>query len=63
MELGLDIRCTDLIAACTHLLRIWYVTGISQDKSAKLVKILYGPSFLVRRTEVLQNSHSNETLA
>lgn len=52
-----------LIAPCTHLLGIWYVTGIGQDKSAKLVKILYCPSPPVRRTEVLQHSHDIETLA
>lgn len=50
-------------ASSTHLLGVWDVTGIGQDKSAKLVKILHCPPPPVWRTEPLKHRHVIETLA
>lgn len=47
----------------THLLGIWDVTGIGQDESAKLVKILYCPPPPAWRTETLKHRHATETFA
>lgn len=47
--------------AFTHLLRIGDVTGVGQDKSAKLVKILHCPPPLVRRSESLKQSPRHES--
>lgn len=52
-----------MIGSLTHLLGVWDVTGIGQDKSAKLVKILHRPPPPVRRTEALKHSHITGTLA
>lgn len=46
----------------THLLGIWDVTGIGQNKSAKLVKIFYCPPPFIWRTETLKQSSTNEML-
>ena len=50
-------------ASSTHLLGVWDVTGIGQDKSAKLVKILYCPPPPVWRTEPLKHRQVIETSA
>lgn len=49
--------------ASTNLLGVWDVTGIGQNKSAKLVKILYCPPPLELRAETLKHIHVIETCA
>lgn len=47
----------------SYLLGVRDVTGICQNKSAKLVKILHCPPPPVRRTETLKHNHVAEALA
>lgn len=49
--------------ASTHLLGVWDVTGIGQNKSAKLVKILHCPPPLELRAETLKHIYVTETCA
>lgn len=49
--------------ASTHLLGVWDVTGIGQNKSAKLVKILHRPPPFELRAEALKHIHVIETYA
>lgn len=55
-------RYTDRTASA-YLLWIRDVTGISQDKGAKLVEVLDRPPPLVRRTEALKKHHRQQTLS
>ena len=50
-------------ASFTHLLGVWDVAGIGQDKSAKLVKILHRPRPSEWRTEALKHRQVVETQA